>query len=229
MTRAQIRTAARAFLRDAGTNKHWTDTVLDDWAEFVQEWLVRRIIASNEDWYNHEQMIRTGSDGSFDLSTFAAGGAPTQLEREFVKPIRLVKKASLADAGGVPYLADRSRDHMVVRPAATYSIRRQTLIVNPREVADFAFQFAYWPKRWKDVTTGAPDNDLIDFPDQHHSLFAMELAIAAISEGGRDAPGPLAELAERLREEFESWLGRYNEEGPIVCETFDDVWSWGSI
>lgn len=222
MTKAQLRTAGRTYVRDAGTAKHWTDAALDEWFGVTLDWLVSELISANEDWYNEEQEIQTGSDGSFDLSVI--GAAPSALTKEFYKPIGLVRRR-LTDTGGIPYVIDRPREHMIVKPTGTYHIRQKKLIVNPRQENFFTFQYVYWPARWSTLAEGVEP----DFPDEHHRLIGLETAVAALTEGGRDAPGPLAEVAGRLRERWQGFIGRHNEEGPITCRTYDDAWTWGSI
>jgi hypothetical protein len=217
--KSKIREKAAIYLRDAGAARHWRNEVLDEWLALAfDEELVQRGIASNESYWTHTELITTDTSGQFDLEP------PANLAKAFNKPMGLVKKTSLTDAGGIPYVPDSPRNHLVVWPAGTYSIARKILQVNPRQVETFAFMYSYTPEPWLELDEGEEP----DFPSQFHRLIALHGAIMALGEGGRDTPGWLGKIASELMERFEGWLGRFNEEGPIVCKTADNAWSWGS-
>lgn len=214
MKKAAIRNAASVFLRDTGAARHYKQDALDEWLHLAFDQLVSDAHEANADFYNAKQIL------NFTESIALALTSPTPLTLQFVRPLRLEKVppgTTSALVKGEPYDFVRRRD---ARARTAYFIAGTNLAVEPSETATFLFEYVFRPTAWKDLE----ETDEPLFPPQFHQLIAVEGAMMAVGEAGRGRPGALGETAARLRENFQAYLGRFNETGPMQAEVADDVY-----
>ncbi len=212
MQKLAIRAACQTYVRDTGVAKHFQQAQLDDWLGLAFDRLVADLNEANPDHYQREEIVQTTSAGTFALSGTGA---------TFARPIALVRKQSLSDTTGLRYQLVRPREEAVQQLLRTYTVRGGVLTVYPPEAASFALTYVYLPPPWESVADAASP----DFPSQFHRLIALEGAAMAITEGSkRSLPHGLAQILDPVRQRFQAFLSRENEEGPMVVEATDD---WG--
>lgn len=209
MHKAAIRAATSVYLRDTGVARHWRPEHLDHWCNLAFARLQADLVEANPDYYSDEQLITTAADGTYAL---------TGLLRTFFRPQALTKKNELTDTDGIPYTSMRPRLSAAERPERTYFIRGGSspiLTVNPREAVNFALEYVYRPTNWLDLAESASP----DFPEAFHALLASESAASAVTDGGKKSgPGAIAGIVGLHRQQFQAYLSRFNEAGPIQVE-----------